>query len=136
MMKSELELDVRYYETDQMGIVHHSNYIRYFECGRSDMMAKAGLPIEKIEAAGIMLPIVSVECRYRRPAKMGDRIRIVSMIDKVPSAKLIVRSEIFNQKDELLVEGSVTLGFIDSLTRRPVRCPDNFAVVIEKHINQ
>jgi acyl-CoA thioester hydrolase len=119
-----------------MGIVHHSNYIRYFECGRSDMMAKAGLPIEKIEEAGVMLPIVSVDCRYRRPAKMGDRIRIVSMVDRVPSAKLIVRSEIFNQNDELLVEGSVTLGFIDSQTRRPVRCPEDLVAVIEKLINQ
>ena len=70
-MRSELELDVRYYETDQMGIVHHSNYVRYIECGRSDMMKKAGLPIEAIEAAGVMLPVVSVECHYKLPAKMG-----------------------------------------------------------------
>ena len=136
MISFETKIRVEDHHTDQMGIVHHSNYIRYFECGRSDMMAKAGLPIEKIEEAGIMLPIVSVECRYRRPAKMGDRIRIVSMIEKVPSAKLIVRSEIFNQNDELLVEGSVTLGFIDSQTRRPVRCPEDLVAVIEKLINQ
>ena len=49
MIKTELELDVRYYETDQMGIVHHSNYIRYIECGRSDMMEKLGLPISEVE---------------------------------------------------------------------------------------
>ena len=135
-MRSELELDVRYYETDQMGIVHHSNYIRYFECGRSAMMAEIGLPIEMIEQAGIMLPIVAVECRYKRPAKMGDRIRIVSIIDKVPTAKMTVRSEIYNQKDELLVEGSVTLGFIDAQTRRPVRCPQNFVSILEQYINK
>ena len=136
-MKSfETRIRVEYHHTDQMGIVHHSNYIRYFECGRTDMLKKLGLPIERIEEAGVMLPIVSVECRYRRPAKMGDRIRIVSMVDRVPSAKLIVRSEIFNQNDELLVEGYVTLGFIDSQTRRPVRCPENLVAVIEKLINQ
>ena len=136
MMSSELEIVVRYYETDQMGVVHHSNYIRYFECGRSDMMVKAGLPIEKIEESGVMLPIVSVECRYRRPAKMGDRLRIVSMIDKVPAAKLVVDTEIYNQDGELLVEGSVTLGFIDAHTRRPVRCPKSLASIIEAQINQ
>ena len=135
-MRSELELDVRYYETDQMGIVHHSNYIRYFECGRSAMMAEIGLPIEMIEQAGIMLPIVAVECRYKRPAKMGDRIRVVSIIDNVPTAKMVVRSEIYNQKDELLVEGSVTLGFIDAQTRRPVRCPQNFVSILEQYINK
>lgn len=135
MMRSELELDVRYYETDQMGIVHHSNYIRYFECGRSDMMAKIGLPIDAIEKAGVMLPIVAVECKYRRPAMMGDRIRIVSMIDALPAAKLVVNSEIYNQNDELLCRGSVTLGFIDAETRRPIRCPKDFVAVLEKHMN-
>ena len=68
MIKTELELDVRYYETDQMGIVHHSNYIRYFECGRSDMMEKLGLPISEVERAGVVLPVVAVECRYKRSA--------------------------------------------------------------------
>lgn len=133
-MKSELELDIRYYETDQMGIVHHSNYIRFFECGRSDMMKKAGLPIEVIEAEGVMLPIVAVECRYRLPAKMGDRIRIVSMIDKVPMAKLVVKSDIYNQHGELLCNGAVTLGFIDSVTRHPVRCPESLAKIIEDNM--
>ena len=111
-MRSELELAVRYYETDQMGIVHHSNYIRYFECGRSDMMAKYGLPIEKIEEEGVMLPVVSVECRYKRSAVMGDILRIVSRIDRVPLAKLVVKSEVYNGKGELLVEGSVSTGRI------------------------
>lgn len=135
MMQSELELDVRYYETDQMGIVHHSNYVRYFECGRSDMMQKAGLPIEKIEAAGVMLPVVSVEAHYRLPARMGDRIRIVSSIDKVPLAKLIVNTEIYNQNGDLLCTGTVTLGFIDSVTRHPVRCPESLAEVIASHLD-
>ena len=134
-MRSELELAVRYYETDQMGIVHHSNYIRYFECGRSDMMAKYGLPIEKIEEEGVMLPVVSVECRYKRSAVMGNILRIVSRIDRVPLAKLVVKSEVYNGKGELLVEGSVTLGFIDSKTRHPVRCPEKLAEIIKANID-
>ena len=133
-MRSELELDIRYYETDQMGIVHHSNYIRFFECGRSDMMQKAGLPIEVIEKEGVMLPVISIECRYRHPAYMGDRIRIVSMIDKVPMAKLVVKSEIYNQNGDLLVTGTVTLGFIDSVTRHPVRCPESLAGIIAESL--
>lgn len=129
-MRSELEIDVRYYETDQMGIVHHSNYVRYIECGRSDMMKKAGLPIEAIEAAGVMLPVVSVECHYKLPAKMGDRLRIVSMVSKVPMAKLEIDTEIYNQHGDLLCTGTVVLGFIDSVTRHPVRCPAELAAVI------
>ena len=134
MMQSELFLDVRYYETEQMGIVHHSNYIRYFECGRTDMLKKAGLPIEKIEEAGVMLPVVSVECRYKVPARLGDTLKIVSIIDSLPLAKLTIRNEIFNQDNQLVAEGKVVLGFIDADSRRPVRCPKMLTEFFEKHI--
>lgn len=135
MVKSELNIDVRYYETDQMGIVHHSNYVRYFECGRVDMLKKLGLPIEKIEEAGVMLPVVSVECRYKVPARLGDTLKVVTLIDEVPRAKLVIRTEIFNPDGLLCCEGKVVLGFINSLTRRPVRCPDELADVFDKHLN-
>lgn len=134
MMFSELFLDVRYYETDQMGIVHHSNYIRYFECGRTHMLKNAGLPIEKIEEAGVMLPVVSVECRYRTPARLGDTLKVVSIVDTMPMAKLNIRNEIYNQEGLLVAEGKVVLGFIDSQTRRPVRCPKMLTDFFEKHI--
>lgn len=135
MLKSELFLDVRYYETDQMGIVHHSNYIRYFECGRIAMLKELGLPIERIEEAGVMLPVVSVECRYKTPAVLGDTLRIVTSVDEVPRARLVIRNEVYNPSDQLVCEGSVTLGFIDSNTRRPVRCPEMLVKIFEEHIN-
>lgn len=127
-------LDVRYYETDQMGIVHHSNYIRYFECGRTAMLKEVGLPIEKIEEAGVMLPVVSVECRYRTPAKLGDTLRIVTAVDEVPRAKLVIRNEVYNQQGHLVCQGNVILGFIDASTRRPVRCPEMLVKIFEEHI--
>ncbi len=134
MIRSQLELEVRYYETDQMGIVHHSNYIRYFECGRSKLLVDLGLPIEQIEAAGIVFPVVSVNARYRQPAKMGDRLRIVSTVEKVPEgAKLPVKAEIYNQDGVLLCEGTVTLGFLDARRRIPVRCPEFIAEVFRRH---
>ena len=135
MVRHELNLDVRYYETDQMGIVHHSNYIRYFECGRVAMLKDLGLPIENIEEAGVMLPVVSVECRYKVPARLGETLKIISMIDEVPRAKLVIRTEIFNPSGQLVCEGQVVLGFINSLTRRPVRCPDSLVKVFEEHFN-
>jgi acyl-CoA thioester hydrolase len=118
-----------------MGIVHHSNYVRYFECGRVDMLKKLGLPIEKIEEAGVMLPVVSVECRYKVPARLGDTLKVVTLIDEVPRAKLVIRTEIFNPDGLLCCEGKVVLGFINSQTRRPVRCPDELADVFDKHLN-
>ena len=134
MLQSELFLDVRYYETDQMGIVHHSNNIRYFECGRVAMLKELGFPVEKIEEAGVMLPVVSVDSRYKVPARLGDTLRVVSYIDEVPRARLVIRTEIFNPSGQLVCEGTVVLGFINSQTRRPVRCPDALVKVFEENI--
>lgn len=133
-MKSELFLDVRYYETDQMGIVHHSNYVRYFECGRTALLKEVGLPIEKIEETGVMLPVVSVEAKYKVPARLGDTLKVVTMVNEVPRAKLVIRNEIYNPAGELVCLGSVTLGFIDAMTRRPVRCPEMLVKLFEQYI--
>lgn len=129
MIKSEHFLDVRYYETDQMGIVHHSNYIRYFECGRNAMLKEMDMPMEKIEASGVMMAVVAVDAKYKVPARLGDTLRVVSIIDAPPTAKVLVKTEIYNQNDQLVCTGSVTLGFIDAVTRRPVRCPEALAEI-------
>ncbi len=133
MVKSEHFLDVRYYETDQMGIVHHSNYIRYFECGRNAMLKELDMPMEKVEASGVMMAVVAVEAKYKVPAKLGDTLRIVSIIDTPPTAKVLVKTEIYNQNEQLVCIGSVTLGFIDAQTRRPVRCPESLASIFTEN---
>ena len=134
MVYSETSFPVRYYETDQMGIVHHSNYIRYFECARNAMMADWGYPIEQCEADGVTIPIVSVSCRYHRPAKMGDVLTVTAEIEKVPMAKLFIDQAVYNAKGELLVSGQVALGFLSKETGHPVRCPEKLVSIIESRI--
>jgi len=124
MLISETILEVRYYETDLMGIVHHSNYIRYFECGRHDALVSLGLPIQKIEEAGIMMPVVKVECNYKLPAKQGDKLRIVSTIKDLPKARITIYTVIYNKDNQVVCDGYVTLGFIHKDTRRPTRAPE------------
>ena len=131
----ETNIPVRYYETDQMAIVHHSNYIRYFECARTEMLIALDYPIEAIEADGVVMPVVSVTCKYKHSAKMGDVLRVVCMIDKVPLAKLPIREEVYNQDGVLCAEGVVTIGFLDKVTGRPVACPPKFTKILEERIN-
>lgn len=131
----ETNFPVRYYETDQMAIVHHSNYIRYFECARTEMLIALDYPIEAIEADGVVMPVVSVTCKYKHSAKMGDVLRVVCMIDKVPLAKLPIREEVYNQDGVLCAEGVVTIGFLDKATGRPVACPPKFTKILEERIN-
>ena len=132
----ETNFPVRYYETDQMAIVHHSNYIRYFECARTEMLIALDYPIEAIEADGVVMPVVSVTCKYKHSAKMRDVLRVVCMIDKVPLAKLPIREEVYNQDGVLCAEGVVTIGFLDKVTGRPVACPPKFTKILKERITQ
>lgn len=133
MVHFELKIPVRYYETDQMGVVHHSNYIRYFECARNGMMASLGLPIEVAEKEHhVMVPIISVECRFRHPARMGDTLTVTADIEKIPLAKLYVRQTVRNQDGRICAEGQVVLGFINSETFAPIPCPQTIIDILQK----
>ena len=136
MTHFEVSFPVRYYETDQMAVVHHSNYIRYFEIARNAMMVAWGFPIERCENEyGVMIPIVSVECRFKHPARMGDVLTATAEVTRVPMAKMLIKQAVYNQDGVLCAEGSVTLGFLDSATFTPIRCPEIITELFEKHIN-
>ena len=127
---------VRYYETDQMAVVHHSNYIRYFEIARDEMMVQLGFPIEKCESElGVLVPIVSVECHFRHPARMGDVLTATAEVTKVPMAKMLIKQAVYNQDGVLCAEGVVTLGFLNKETFMPMRYPEPVVELFEKFIN-
>ena len=97
------------------------------------MMVDLGCPIEEFEKQfGILIPIVSVECRYRHPARMGDVLTATASVAKAPMAKMEVVQTVVNQRGELCAEGLVVLGFIDSKTFRPVRCPEVIVKMFEQ----
>ena len=127
---------VRYYETDQMAVVHHSNYIRYFEIARDEMMVQLGFPIEKCEAElGVLVPIVSVECHFRHPARMGDVLTATAEVNKIPMAKMVIGQAVYNQDGVLCAEGTVTLGFLNKETFMPTRCPEPVVKLFEEKLN-
>lgn len=84
------ERKVFYYETDKMGIVHHSNYIRIFEEARMHYLNEAGMPFERIEASGILMPVLSVEAAYRHPLRFDEPFAVYLKIDKFNGTTLHV----------------------------------------------
>ena len=79
---------VQYYETDKMGVVHHSNYIRWFEEARTELLAHIGIPYDRLENEGIMSPVVAVECGYERPARFGDTVKIDVRLSEVGNVRI------------------------------------------------
>lgn len=76
-------LRVQYHETDQMGVVHHSNYIKWFEVGRTEMIRRAGISYAEMEELGLLLPVVDVSVKYRQPARYDDQVHIYTRISKL-----------------------------------------------------
>lgn len=93
---------VNYYETDQMGIVHHSNYIRYFEEARMDMMETLGLSHVEIEKAGLFVPVMFVDCRYLQPLRFGDRFEVQTKMTKFDGIKMELVYEIYREDGGIL----------------------------------
>ena len=100
---SKTELIVRYAETDQMGIVHHSVYPIWFEAGRTDYMEKEGYPYSRIEEEGLMLPLSKMECNFLEGAKYGNTVIIESKVDKVSPFRLEIIYSVFRKSDKTLL---------------------------------
>lgn len=110
-----------YYETDRMGVIHHSNYIRWFEEARVSFMHKAGYSYEKMEEEGIMLPVLSVQCQYKSSVKFGDTVLIYTAISKYNGFRMEVQYKVCDKKTgELRAYGSTTHCFTDS-SMKPIR---------------
>ena len=122
MREHEIELRVRYDEVDAMGFVHHSNYLRYFEVGRTELLRASGGCYRDMEDAGQLVVVVHVDCRYSKPARYDDLIKVRTRIEKVTAGRIVHAYEI-TCNDEKLVTALVTLVVID-LKGNPQRVPE------------
>ena len=117
------QIRVNYFDTDQMGVVWHGNYIKYFEMAREELFREAGMPYAELEKAGIMMPIVDVAVEYKYPAHYDEVLSVETRVAEPPRSRIRVEYVIANEQGETVVTGSTTLAFIDSATRRPCRPP-------------
>ena len=120
---------VRYGETDQMGVVHHSNYLRYFEVARLEWLSALGVSYTSMEKEGLIMPVIDVKVTYKTPALFDDSLTIYIFLSELPRVKIIFSYEIKNQKDEIVCNGETTLAFLNAKTRKPVRCPEEFGAL-------
>ena len=124
MYKNQTQIRVRYGETDQMGVVYHANYASYFEVGRTEWLREYGITYKSLEETGVMLPVISLEIKYKNSARYDDLLTIKTSIKKLPSARIEFDYELVNESGDLLATGSTDLVFINMKRNRPMRCPD------------
>lgn len=111
---------VQYYETDKMGIVHHSNYIRWMEEARVDFLAQIGWNFEKLEAQGVASPVLAVRCSYKRPTRFPEQIRIAVVLKDYHGVRMTIGYRMENADGMLVCEGETDHCFVDG-AGQPVR---------------
>ncbi len=131
MKFDEIQIRVRYGETDQMGVVYHGNYALYLEMGRIEWLRKMGISYKNMEENGIMLPVISMTLNYKRPAHYDDLINVKTQLKSRPSARIEFEYEITNEQGEILTTATVVLVFIDMKTNRPIRAPQYILDIID-----
>ncbi|MFZ3132771.1 MAG: thioesterase family protein [Desulfosporosinus sp.] len=111
-LSSKTRLRVRYSETDQMGIVYHSNYLDWFEVGRAELFRELDLPYTKIDEQGLGLAIIEANCRYRLPARYDDDLVIITRLDHISARSVRFYYHVFRE-ETLLAEGKTVHVFIN-----------------------
>ncbi len=131
MKEHEIQVRVRYSETDQMGVVYHGNYVPYFEMGRVEWLRNKGVSYKSMEERGIALPIVSMNINYKKPARYDDLLTVKTTFKSQTSVKIEFDCEIRNNENELLTTAHFILVFLDLKTGRPIVPPTYINELLE-----
>ena len=121
---------VCYADTDQMGVVYYANYFMLFERARTELLRLNGLSYRQIEEQGFMLPVLDAHAKYHRPARYDDLLDVTARVVEFAGLKLKTACEV-KRDGVLLVDGDVTLVFLNAQTGRPSRPPENIRKIFE-----
>ena len=130
MLSFNSKYRVCYGDTDRMGVMYYGNYPRLYEIGRTDMIRDIWKSYREVEESGIILPVRSLTAVYHKPALYDEVLTIKTIIKEIPKVKFRMFSQIYNEKEELINEGEVVLGFIDAATGKPRRVPEEFVQIL------
>jgi acyl-CoA thioester hydrolase len=122
MTSGEITIRVRYAETDRMGLLHHANYLIYFEQGRTELLRSYGVSYKDLEDQGFLLVLTKIEVKYRWPAHYDDLLTLKTLVTRTTSVRIDHRYEL-SCEGRLLAEGASTLACIDR-EGRPQALPD------------
>jgi len=112
MLSGEITIRVRYAETDRMGLLHHANYLVYFEQGRTELLRSQGFAYKDFEDQGYLLVLTKADVRYRGPARYDDVLTVRTTVVRMTSVRIDHQYEVLRE-GALIAEGSTTLACVD-----------------------
>ena len=131
MITDVFKLRPRYGEVDQMGCVYHANYVTYCHQARNELLRKLGLDEIKLEKNNIILPVISFDIKYKKPAHYDELITVKTIIRVMPKVRFSFEFEIKNEQHTLLSKAKSTVVFVDSQSRLPKNTPRFIENILE-----
>ena len=136
MFGSETKVRVRYAETDQMGVVYHSNFFLYYEVSRAESIRELGYTYADMERMGIVMPVVEAQSRFLRPAHYDELLTIKTILKELPlHHKIEFHHEVYNEAKELLATGRVILYFMEAKTMKRTVMPVQLLKKLQSYFN-
>ena len=127
-------IEIRYGETDQMGVVYHGSYPAFLEIGRIDWLKQMGFSYAKMEKDGFILPVISLTINFKRSLFFGEVLTLETSLMAEPKVKICFEYKLYNDQDLLVGTAATTLAFLDSKSNRPITCPENLLKVIQTNL--
>ena len=121
---------IRYAETDQMGVVHHANYLLYLEQARIEWLENKGIKYDELEKEGIMLPVYKIDIDYKKPLVFGESVKVQVQCSKAPDVKIGFDYKLLNLSNEVVAKAKVVLVFMSAQNRKPIRCPKHISKIL------
>ncbi|MBT8231521.1 MAG: acyl-CoA thioesterase [Saprospiraceae bacterium] len=117
---------VRYAETDKMGYLYYGHYAKYYEIGRVEALRNLGLSYKSMEdELGVMLPVLSLESRFRLPAYYDENVEIKTILTTLPNKMIVFNHELYNEANKLINTAEVKLFFVDMKSNKRISCPQS-----------
>lgn len=134
MITSTTSVRVRYGEVDQMGFLYYGNYALFYEVARAEMIREAGYPYSEMEKDGTVMPVVKMNSKFLKPAKYDELIRIETSMLELPDHPFVTfYHKLYNEQNDLINKGEVTLTFYNPLTLKRVPMPERLRKILEPH---
>lgn len=118
-----IQFRVRYGETDQMGVVYHTNYVNWMEIGRTEFLRDAAISYRELETQGLLLPLTDAQVSYKSPARYDDIVEVRTWIEQITPVRLDFGYEVYRQEDGRLLVTGTTKHVFTNLQFKPVRLP-------------
>ena len=136
MFTSQTKVRVRYAETDQMGVVYHSNFFLYYEVARAESIRELGFTYADMEKMGVIMPVVEVQSKFLRPARYDDLLTVKTFLRELPRHhKVEFHHEVYNENEELLATARIILYFMEAKTMKRTTMPGQLLEKIQAHFN-